>query len=72
LKKEILQMNMPISTDEKRRLIVNTDEFLILVGITSKQSRAMRESGDYAESNAGRERRQERRNAIARKREFLA
>lgn len=64
-------MNMPLSDDEKRRLTVDASAFLIRSGIVSKDRRA-RESGDYAETDEGRERRQTRRQAIARKREFLS
>jgi len=65
-------MNMPLSDDDKRRLVVRTEHFLIRSGIVSKDRRQQRDSGDYAETDAGRDRRQMRRQAIARKREFLA
>lgn len=64
-------MNFPLTKDEKYRLAIKANDFLIRSGITSKQSRQVRESGDYAESEAGRDRRNMRRQAIARKREFL-
>ena len=62
-------MNMPLSKEEKRRLVINTDEFLIRTGITSKERGA---KVPYSKSEEGRDRRQQRRNAIARKREWLA
>ena len=57
-------MNMPLTTEEIRRLTVNTDEFLIRTGIKAKQPRAVREKGDYAESKAGRNRRDMRRQVL--------
>lgn len=65
-------MNMPLSNDEKNRLAVDANEFLIRSGIVTKDRRPMRDSGDYAETEAGRDRRNMRRQARARKREFLA
>lgn len=65
-------MNMPISKTEKRGLIIDTDALISRLNSKTRQPRTMRDGGDYAESDAGRDRRQQRRNAIARKREFLA
>lgn len=62
-------MNYPLSPEHKARIIADLAElFPVRADI---RARAPRESGDYAETKEGRKRRNDRREARARKREWL-
>ncbi len=63
-------MNHPL-TKEQRAMIVS-DLAELLKPRHDMTARKPRDSGDYAETDEGRKRRKDRRQAIARKREFLA
>lgn len=63
-------MNYPLSPEQRAMIVDDLAEYLN--PRRDLKARAPRESGDYAETDEGRKRRTDRRNAIARKREFLA
>lgn len=62
-------MNYPLSPEHKARIIADLAElFPVRDDI---RARVPRQSGDYAETKEGRKRRNDRREARARKREWL-
>lgn len=62
-------MNYPLSPERKARIIADLAELFPMRD--DIHARAPRESGDYAETKEGRKRRNDRREARARKREWL-